>query len=192
MTTRPSVAIEINDGIESGGYVARRSKNEALRIPTMADFTAFDGAHCRDIYRSLQPGWTCPGCGRSTFEILRWTLRFPRTTHAFEGWVGGYHKHHDHSVDDFRYGRTSTPMLSRFETTIICEQCNSADGMAKRKLGLRKDFSFAPCEIRRFVTAKAHGFHHVDYEVALAIYAQVGNAKANDRTTTFFPPDRLM
>jgi len=82
--------------------VARRSKNEALRIPTMADFTAFGGAHCRDIYRSLQPGWTCPGCGRSTFEILRWTLRFPRTTHAFEGWVGGYHKHHDHSVDEPR------------------------------------------------------------------------------------------
>lgn len=169
--------------------MAGRSKNETLRIPTMADFTAFDGAHCKHIYSSLPSGWTCPGCSRSTFEILRWTIRFPRSPHAFQGWVGGYHNHHDHGVDDFRYGRTTTPITPRFGTTTICEQCNSADGMAKRKLGLRRDFSFAPWEIRKFVTATPHGFHQIDYELASTIYGHVEAARADSPTVRFFAPD---
>ncbi|EGF93800.1 conserved hpyothetical protein [Asticcacaulis biprosthecium C19] len=59
---------------------------------------------------------------------------------------------------------------ARFKPVVICEQCNSADATAKRKLGLRKDFSFSPLEMRQFVRATPHGFHHIDYDLALRIY----------------------
>jgi hypothetical protein len=144
--------------------------NANLRIPTVAEFQAFDGAHCKGIYNSLPAGWRCPGCGRSTYEILRWTLRFPKSPNPFEGWAGGYHKHHDHATDRYRYGLSPDYVAARFEACVLCEQCNSADGAAKRRLALPAAFSFSPDEIRQFVAATPHGFHHVDYDVARAIF----------------------
>ncbi|WP_291878967.1 hypothetical protein [Caulobacter sp.] len=155
-------------------------------MPTLADFEAFDGHHCRDIYAGLPQGWTCPGCGRTPFEILRWAVRFPRTPNAFEDWVGGYHTHHDHGVDDVRFGRATGPAVARFPETVMCEQCNSADGAAKRKLGLRRDFSFAPWEIRRFVTAMPHSAHTIDYEMAEALYRQAEAAWSASTRPRFF------
>ena len=58
----------------------------------------------------------------------------------------------------------------RFPMTTICDQCNSSDGAAKRKLKLPKAFSFSPQEIGRFVKATPHGKHEIDYDVAKEIY----------------------
>jgi hypothetical protein len=80
------------------------------------------------------------------------------------GWVAALHKHHDHSSGYF--GQTP----SRFPQTIVCDQCNVADGVAKRRLGLPKNFSFSPKEIRFFVTATPHGKHQISYEKARLIY----------------------
>jgi len=146
-------------------------RNRNLRTPTLADFQAFDGAHCRNLYQTLAETWRCPGCARSKFEILRWTVRFPKSPAPFEGWVGGYARHHDHGTDAVRYGRVRPDgRISRFADTIICEQCNSADGTAKRKLGLPAEFSFAPHEIRQFVTATPHGFHAIDFDAARRLF----------------------
>ncbi|WP_242078190.1 hypothetical protein [Brevundimonas diminuta] len=130
-----------------------------------------DWVHRETGYQSLSEDWRCPGCARSKFEILRWTLRFPKLPTRFWGWAGGYHRHHDHNLDVIRYGRVPPDgRSSRFPDTVICEQCNSADGTAKRKLALPSTFSFAPEEIRRFVTATPHGFHAIDYEAARRIF----------------------
>ena len=145
-------------------------RNTDLRTPTLAEYQAFDGAHCRNLYQGLAPDWACPACGRTRFQILRWTLRFPNTPGRFEGWAAGLHRHHDHANNDYRYGASSVPAQIRFADTVICEQCNSADGAAKRKLGLPAAFSFAPDEIGQFVRATPHGFHEVDYDRARAIY----------------------
>ncbi|PKV11380.1 hypothetical protein CVO74_20175 [Xanthomonas prunicola] len=53
---------------------------------------------------------------------------------------------------------------------MICDQCNSADGAAKRRHKLPANFSFSPTEIGSFVTAVPHGAHTINYETALAIY----------------------
>lgn len=147
------------------GLAVTNRKNRNLKTPTPADYTAFDGAHCRTLYRSLAEDWRCPGCARSKFEILRWSVRFPRSANRFEDWVGGYHTHHDHGVGPIRYGQGG-----RFPDAVMCEQCNSADGTAKRKLGLPAAFSFAPHEIRQFVSATPHGFHDIDFRLAQAIF----------------------
>jgi len=146
------------------------NRNTAFRVPTTTEYEGFDGAHCRNLYRALDPAWECPGCGRSRFQILRWTMLFPKLPSRHEGWAAGLHRHHDHANDAYRYGRTKTFVEVRFQECVVCEQCNSADGTAKRKLGLPAAFSFSPQEIRQFVRATPHGFHEVDYDRARAIF----------------------
>ncbi len=157
-----------------------KKRNTALRVPTGAEYEAFDGAHCRNLYRALDPIWECPGCGRSRFQILRWTMLFPKLASRHEGWAAGLHLHHDHADDAFRHGRSGTRAPIRFAAAVICEQCNSADGTAKRKLGLPAEFSFSPAEIRQFVRATPHGFHEIDYDAALAIFKGDAGPMASD------------
>jgi len=78
--------------------------------------------------------------------------------------MAGLHGHHDHGGTD-AFGSDG-----RFPQTVICDQCNAADGRAKRLLGLPATFSFSPEEIRRFVTAKAHEKHTLDLAMALQVY----------------------
>lgn len=134
-------------------------RNLERRIPTEAEKLRFTGAHCRLIYASLGSEWHCPGCDRSKYELIRWTKLLPGSPYAYWGWAGGLHKHHDHGG-----------MPGRFPETVVCEQCNDADKAAKRELGLPKDFSFSPAEIRGFVLATAHGWHLLNYAAARREY----------------------
>lgn len=140
-----------------------------IRVPTWEEFLAYDGAHTKLLWKESGPDWVCPACGRNKFQVLRWTKRFPGSKGAFMGWIAPLHKHHDHGHDWLR--STSSP--ARFPQTLICDQCNAADGVAKRKLGLPSDFSFSPVEISAFVKAQAHGKHTIDYGVARAIYEAI-------------------
>ncbi|WP_432263034.1 hypothetical protein [Cupriavidus sp. TMH.W2] len=144
------------------------ANNARRRVPTMAEFLAFRGDHCHRLYAQLPQDWCCPGCARTKFQILRWTRKFPGKPHAHMGWAGGYHEHHDHGGD----ARQFRGRFGRFAPTVICEQCNNADTAAKRTLGLPRDFSFSPTEIRQFVVGSPHGDHLIDYDIARDIYAR--------------------
>lgn len=150
-------------------------RNANRRIPTWEEFYAFDGAHCKQIYASLDADWRCPACRRNKYELLRWTMLFPNSPHRYEGWAAGFHKHHDHRADPVFVAGVAHPsgFAQRFPATILCEQCNSADAAAKRKLKLPKQFSFSPAEIALFVIATPHGWHLLDYDIAAAIYVAV-------------------
>lgn len=67
---------------------------------------------------------------------------------------------------------------ARFAPVIICEQCNSADSSAKRKLGLPASFTFSPTEIRSFIFPTAHGWHIINYNVAQDVYRKFVAARA--------------
>lgn len=160
-----------------GTGIADRAREKVLkdnliaRRPTMDGYLGFDGAHCHKIHRTLPENWQCPGCLRNKFQILRWTTLNPKSPMARKkGWALGYHTHHDHAADKFGLSAPPVWFSPRFEPIVICEPCNTADGAAKRKLKLPKDFSFSPAEIRRFVTAFPHGKHLIDYRVAREIY----------------------
>ena len=112
-----------------------------MRIPSDGDYRNYDGAHCFCLWKQLSDDWQCPGCGRTKRQIMRWTLRTPNGR-RFWGWMAGLHTHHDHSQGFVETGR------GRFHKIIICDQCNSADGLAKRKLRLPSNFSFSAGEIR--------------------------------------------
>uniref|UniRef100_UPI000F017E38 hypothetical protein n=1 Tax=Pseudomonas viridiflava TaxID=33069 RepID=UPI000F017E38 len=51
-----------------------------------------------------------------------------------------------------------------------CEQCNSADSSAKKKLRLPENFTFTPIEIKSFIYPTAHGWHIINYAVAQDVY----------------------
>jgi len=145
--------------------------SNSKRIPSTDEYRSYDGAHCFTLWRALDDSWQCPGCNRSKFEIMRWTKRTPHGREPFWGWMAGLHKHHDHSQGyvDIASGR--------FDAAVMCDQCNSADGLAKRRLGLPLEFSFAPSEIRQFVTAEAHNRHQINLERASLIYESLKKSK---------------
>jgi hypothetical protein len=145
------------------------------RIPTDAEYAAYRGEHCFALWRRVGSSWVCPACGRTRREIMRWTRRGARPcigiTQPFNGWMAGLHTHHDHgaNVSEGDYG-FYRPELARFDATIICDQCNSADGRAKRQLQLPAAFSFSPEEIRAFVIAAPHVSHRLRLDVALRLF----------------------
>ncbi len=135
-----------------------------IKIPTYEVYQSHDGLHYRQLWNSIGDEWVCLGCGRSKFQIMKWTRRFPNTPNSFMGWVAALHKHHDHSIGLFESGQT------RFPETLVCGQCNSADGTVKRKLKLPSNFSFSPQEMRTFIRATPHGKHEINYDLALTIF----------------------
>jgi predicted Fe-S protein YdhL (DUF1289 family) len=145
--------------------------SNSRRIPSTDEYRSYDGAHCFNLWKSLDESWRCPGCDRSKFEIMRWTKRTPHGREPFWGWMAGLHKHHDHAQGYVDIGS------GRFDAVVMCDQCNSADGLAKRRLGLPWEFSFAPSEIRQFVTSEAHNRHKVDIVRARLIYESLRKCK---------------
>ena len=132
--------------------------------PSMDVFLAYKGAHAHQLWARVGPDWICPCCKRTKYQLMRWTKRAPNTPQQYMDWLAVLHTHHDHSVPLFER------RPRRFDETVICDQCNVADGQAKRKLGLGDDFSFSPYEIAQFITATPHGRHKYDFAVARRLY----------------------
>lgn len=139
-----------------------------VKVPSMDIYLTYDGAHCHNLWASLDHEWRCPACRRTKFEILRWGVRYKRTPEGrrteYKDWIATLHEHHDHSDGMYNFWG------NRFEPEVICGQCNTSDGTAKRVLCLPEDFSFSPTEIGQFVIATPHGNHKHDFGVAQAIY----------------------
>lgn len=134
------------------------------KTPTHEDYRNHTGLHYRKLWASIDDGWICPACGRNKFQIMKWTLRFPASSKKFMDWVAALHKHHDHSVGLLENSQR------RFPETLICGQCNVADGATKRKLELPSNFSFSPQEMRTFIQATPHDKHTIDFDIAFTIY----------------------
>jgi hypothetical protein len=145
------------------------------RIPTAEEIAAFDGLHCSKIYHwAVANRWRCPCCNRSAHELIRWSeIRGPsmRRYYGDEYGMGftiqlGWH--HCHSVGPYARRKTG-----RFESAIICGDCNAADAAAKRKLPLPETWSFSPDEISQFVRVTPHsGRTVIDYGKAWSIFCE--------------------
>src|SRR5688500_11011472 len=119
-----------------------------MRHPTIEEYRSYNGAHCTSLWKQCGEDWRCPGCGRTKFQIMRWTRR--GTSRSFWGWMAGLHTHYHHrAIDILGY------VGGRFQPIVICDQCNSVDAMFKREYRnqIDQNFSFSPEEIRRIVWA---------------------------------------
>lgn len=132
--------------------------------------------------------WRCPVCRRSKPEIARVTVAGVVLCQL--DW------HHDHLGDEGRAilwrgqekfsDRAKADALSsaitvcgglseRFRETLVCNDCNAADGAAKAALAgvVHPCFSFAPSEISRFILVAPNRSHDIDPVKASAIWGQV-------------------
>src|ERR1700686_5300542 len=99
------------------------------RIPTDEEYRAHLGSHCAKLWASLDDLWRCPGCKRTKRQLMEY--KAGKTYVGVKtpvGWRVALHRHHDH--------RTDMGLNPRFPETTICGPCNSADGLAKRRLRL--------------------------------------------------------
>jgi hypothetical protein len=76
------------------------------------------------------------------------------------GWTIALTWHHCHNESK-----------KRFQKTLICGECNNADGAVKRRFGLPSSWSFSPQEIAQFVKTFPHsGKTIINFEHALSLY----------------------
>lgn len=133
--------------------------------------------------------WVCSGCGRGKLEIARLNSNKEIMCHLVE--------HHDHMKDILKrrfqemsvslekviasaqaekFAKRSSMMISSFENTVVCIDCNNADASAKKVARAHPDFSFSPQEIKQFIISTPNQPHEINVEIARAIWKQ------NERT----------
>jgi hypothetical protein len=148
--------------------------------PTFDEFRCYDGGSWHNLWRNLDDNWRCPACGRSKFQLLRYKGGLPvysdGNTKVASNLIAPLARHHDHSQGYVEVGG------GRFMETVICQDCNSAEGTAKRKLGLPSDFSFSPTEIGQFVRGIPHGGVVIDFESAREIWEEYDVWKATNES----------
>ena len=145
----------------------------SIRVPSSEQYIAylvqFGPVKCGRIPQH----WTCPACGRTLFQIMRWTRRYrtynPVPTDPYDWWLISLHSHHDHSGPE------------RFERALVCDHCNSVDVSVKRRFAeMNKRFSFSPNEIKSIVQPRSHQGHILNYGKAQDIYRAVVYGTADD------------
>lgn len=130
--------------------------------------------------------WSCPCCGRGKPGIARLTEGGVLLAHL--------HLHHDHMrerLNKLLRDRLGTPwakdlsassrhadthmraLVVRFRDAMVCDGCNTAEGDAKRELGLPPDFSFAPSEIAGFVRPRPNAMNEIDVDEARRVWLAV-------------------
>jgi len=137
------------------------------------------------LFAGLPTDWRCPACSRARAQIPRVGSTNAEVAKAVE--------HHDHikeytnaSMRD-KFGSdwvTKVPAgigehLNRIERfvvgfapTVVCEDCNNAEAKAKQIVGAPKFFTFAPSEIRRFISGAPSRKHEVDPALAATVYSE--------------------
>ena len=83
---------------------------------------------------------------------------------------------------DLRRGVDACKDLTmRFFTTLICNDCNTAEGKAKGRLGdlIPSYFSFSPREITRFIRVQPNRMHGIDDEAVREVWNEVARDVAD-------------
>lgn len=140
-------------------------KHLSLPIPTRQDYECYTGGHTPRKWILVGETWRCPSCERTKFEQLTWT-KSRRGLRTYI-WLAPIVEHHDHSVDTYR--QTPIARKLRFAPTLICFDCNIAEGRLKRMLKLPQNFSFSPAELNAIITGYPHRRVTEDIEIAKLI-----------------------
>lgn len=171
-------------GVERGeinnidGVMSPTSKAIAERLGT----TEFD---MNAWWVEAPQDWICPACGRSKLDIARVNTKGEAMCWLVE--------HHDHMKDVLKrqfqqlsvqqdvvvadqdaeeFAKRSASMISAYENTLICVDCNNADTDAKKAAKAPSAFSFSPKELRRIGVPKPNEKVGIDKNVARAIWAE--------------------
>lgn len=160
------------------GRWSRQTKAMLLQAGT-------DRLTLNDAWASTPMSWVCPCCQRDKPSIARLT---PSGVLLCQ-----LDYHHDHLNDrakaifraDNPFPEDREPreqliraidscrqLIERFSTSLLCNDCNTAEGAAKLALKeeIDPDFSFSPKEIAAFIKPKPNQPHEIDVEQARGIW----------------------
>jgi rubredoxin len=143
------------------------------------------GVHLNKWWVMTAMGWKCPACLRTKPQIVKLDSKTYLSCLL--------HEHHDHMKDIVRrlfeesssnrdevvanvlgerFAVRTSFAISAYDNTVICSDCNKADGVAKKLIKAHKDFSFSPDEIGKFILIKNNEEHEIDQEVAKKIWLE--------------------
>ncbi len=129
--------------------------------------------------------WECPSCNRNKQDIVRLNKHGYLTAHL--------HEHHDHMKDHIKQKFTifsekaknqvadkyaekfiirTAFAFSAYDNTIICSDCNSADGRVKKLIPIHKKFSYSPKQIGLFVESRPNKEHSINIGTAKKIWQE--------------------
>jgi rubredoxin len=138
------------------------------------------------LWAMTPPTWACPGCGRTKPDLVRLNRNGALMCRL--------DSHHDHMEDalvhafelhstsqdkvvanrlGLKFAKRAVPVVSAFDRTVVCCDCNSADTAAKAVTAAHRYLSFSAQEIRHFVRARPNAPHDIDEQAAHEIYAGV-------------------
>ena len=154
-----------------------------VKTPTWEEYKAYLPEHGNPQWSRIRDDWQCRGCGRTKFELLRWTQRRKRvrTCKPYMGWNAAVYFHHDH-MEGFG--------LKRFRRTLVCDHCNAVDNKVRQNIlswfpdadghrsRIHPNFSFSPHEIRQIITPRPHAPHDYNFTAAWEIYRAIVNTSA--------------
>jgi hypothetical protein len=129
--------------------------------------------------------WSCPCCRREKAQIARLSgsgvllcrLEFHHD-HLADFAKRIFSEHNQRSEDqetNIQIGRAKDALMlfvERFERTLICIDCNLAEGRAKLELAKEIDsnFTFSPSQIASFIGVAPNRVHSIDIEKARAVW----------------------
>lgn len=143
------------------------------------------GVDMDTLWAYTPTSWKCPACQRPKLEIARPNKNGDLMCRLVE--------HHDHMKDlllrKFQsisasmqhvladeaaedFAKRSAPMVSAYDNTVICNDCNNADAAAKKLVKTHFSFSFSPQEILEFVITFPNAEHRIDQVVATRIWEE--------------------
>ena len=124
---------------------------------------------------SVGGDWICPASQRGKDQVLR---------KGKGRKVGGLHRHHDHAVG---WDQRNNVEMTKFQETIICDQCNHAEGMVKKIYPgiIPDDFSFTAQQIGQFVKAKPNRPHRIRFIEALQLFFGLTDISLDDFSQSF-------
>ncbi|AEC18773.1 hypothetical protein PT7_0233 [Pusillimonas sp. T7-7] len=184
-STKFSSREELLDHIRQAPISGLDSEFSPMMVALAKAFEA-KGMHLNRWWVMTPSDWECPSCKRGKSKIVR------LNRHGYL--MGHLHEHHDHMQDLVRerFGALSTARktvvadklaekfavragygLAAYDNTVICSDCNRADGDAKKLAGTHPNFSYSPDEIGCFVIAKDNfGPHEIDKQEAERIWEE--------------------
>ncbi|MGH6712090.1 MAG: hypothetical protein ACREEK_24370 [Bradyrhizobium sp.] len=129
--------------------------------------------------------WSCPCCRREKAQIARLSgsgvllcrLEFHHD-HLADFAKRIFSEHNQRSEDqetNIQIGRAKDALMlfvERFERTLICIDCNLAEGRAKLELAKEIDsnFTFSPSQIASFIGVAPNRVHSIDIEKARVVW----------------------
>lgn len=174
ITCNEQLVSEINNG-----FVTALDGVMSPQTRELVDFFEACGVDMTTLWALTPQAWECPVCKRGKKSIVRLNKNNDLSCRLVA--------HHDHMQELLKkrfeeisssltavvadqnsesFAKRAAAMVSSFDATVICDDCNIADVKAKKVSGAHRWFSFSPKELSDIIISESHSTHRINDAVA--------------------------